>query len=72
MSCQTMCCPDLRKQTSEQVVLSAVTKALIGRGEAYSYTCVLPDEFLFKSTVMTTDFKINLSGRTRIYTPPPN
>ena len=50
----------------------AVTKALIGGG-AYSYIRVLPDEFLLKSTVMTTDFKGNSSGRTRIYeySPPP-
>ena len=50
----------------------AETKALIGGG-AYSYIRVLPDEFLLKSTVMTTDFKRNSSGRTRIYeyTPPP-
>ena len=37
MSCQTMCCPDLRKQTTEQVVLSAVTKALIGGGRLEAY-----------------------------------
>ena len=54
----------------------AVTKALIGGGGgAYSYICVLPDEFLLKSTVMTTDFKRNSSDRTRIYEysplPPP-
>ena len=50
----------------------AVTKALIGGG-AYSYIRVLSDEFLLRSTVMTTDFKRNLSGRTRIYEyPPPN
>ena len=49
------------------------SKALIGGGGAYSYIRVLPDEFLLKSTVMTTDFKRNSSGRTRIYeyTPPP-
>ena len=37
-----------------------------------SYIRVLPDEFLLKSPVMTTDFKRNSSGRTRIYeyTPP--
>ena len=51
----------------------AKTKALIGGGGVYSYIRVLPDEFLLKSTVMTTDFKRNSSGRTRIYeyTPPP-
>ena len=51
----------------------AVTKALIGGGGggAYSYIRVLPDEFLLKSTVMTTDFKRNSSGRTRIYEYPP-
>ena len=38
---------------------------------AYSYIRVLPDEFLLKSTVMTTDFKRNSSGRTRIYEYPP-
>ena len=52
----------------------AETKALIGGGGgAYSYIRVLPDEFLLKSTVMTTDVKRNSSRRTRIYeyTPPP-
>ena len=50
------------------VVTRAVTKALIGGGGgAYSYIRVLPDEFLLKSTLMTTDFKRNSSGRTRIY-----
>ena len=53
----------------------AETKALIGGGGggAYSYIRVLPDEFLLKSTVMTTDFKRNSSGRTQIYeyAPPP-
>ena len=51
----------------------AETKPLIGGGGAYSYIRVLPDEFLLKSTVMTTDFKRNSSGRTRIheYAPPP-
>ena len=51
----------------------AETKALIG-GRVYSYIRVLPDKFLLKSTVMTTDFKRNSSGRTRIYeyTPPPH
>ena len=35
-----------------------MSKALIGGGGgAYSYIRVLPDEFLLKSTVMTTDFK---------------
>ena len=55
-------------------VFRVETKALIGGGGgAYSYISVLPDEFLLKSTVMTTDFKTNSSGRTRIYeyTPPP-
>ena len=47
----------------------AVTKGLIGG--AYSYIRVLHDEFLLKSTVMTTDFKRNMSGRTRIYEYPP-
>ena len=51
--------------------VTAVTKALFGRGGAYSYIHVLPDEFLLKSTVMTTDFKRNSSGRTRIYEYPP-
>ena len=39
---------------------------------AYSYIRVLPDEFLLKSTVMTTDFKRNSSGRSEymnIHTP---
>ena len=53
----------------------AVTTALIGGGGGgeYSYIRVLPDEVLLKSTLMTTDFKRNLSGRTRIYEylPPP-
>ena len=57
-------------------IARAETKALIGGGGggAYSYIRVLPDEFLLKSTVMTTDFKRNSLGRTRIYeyTPPPN
>ena len=48
-------------------IYRAVTKALIGGGGAYSYIRFLPDEFLLKSTVMTTDFKRNSSGRTRIY-----
>ena len=63
---------------SKQMILRrAVTKALIGGGGgggANSYIRVLPDEFLLKSTVMTTDFKRNSSGRTRTYeypTPPP-
>ena len=42
-----------------------------GRGGAYSYIRVLPDvlpdEFLLKSTVMTTDVKRNSLGRTRVY-----
>ena len=61
----------------EDATSRAVTKALIGG--AYSYIRVLPDEFHLKSTVMTTDFKRNSSGRTRIYEyplppppPPPN
>ena len=53
----------------------AETKALIGGGGGgiYSYIHVLPDEFLLKSVVITVDFKINSSGRTRIYeyAPPP-
>ena len=57
------------------VIDRAETKALIGGGGggAYSYIRVLLDEFLLKSTVMTTDFKRNSSSRTRIYeyTPPP-
>ena len=36
-------------------IYRAVTKALIGGGGAYSYIRFLPDEFLLKSTVMTTD-----------------
>ena len=49
----------------------AETKALIG-GCIFIYS-LSADEFLLKSTVMTTDFKRNSSGRTRIYeyTPPP-
>ena len=46
------------------ITLRAETKALIGGGGAYSYIRVLPDEFLLKSTVMTTDFNRNSSGRT--------
>ena len=57
------------------IAYRAVTKALIGGGEgAYSYIRVLSDDFFFKSTVMTTDFKRNSAGRTRIYdypSPPP-
>ena len=58
-------------------IIRAVTKALIGgggEGGAYSYIRVLPDEFLLKSTVMTTDFKRNSSDRTQMYEyphPPP-
>ena len=47
----------------------AVPKALIGG--AYSHIRVLLDEFLLKSTVMTTNLKKNSSGRTRIYEYPP-
>ena len=50
------------------------TRALIGGGGEYSYIRVLPDEFLLKLTLMTTDFKRNSSGRTRRYEyshPPP-
>ena len=36
-------------------------------GGEYSYIRVLPDEFLFKLTLMTADFKSNLSDRTRRY-----
>ena len=50
--------------------IGAVTKVLIGGG-AYSYIRVLLNKFLLKSTVMTTDFKRNSSGRTRIYEYPP-
>ena len=50
----------------------AVTNKSVNLGGAYSYIRVLPDEFLLKSTVMTTDFKRNSSGRTRIYKLPPN
>ena len=51
----------------------AVTKALIWGGCIFIYIRDLPDECLLKSTVMTTDFKRNSSGRTRIYeyAPPP-
>ena len=50
----------------------AVTKALIGGGRVHIHIFrVLPDEFLLKSTVMTTDFKRNSSGRTPIYEYPP-
>ena len=51
---------------------SLANTAVLSMLGAYSYICVLPDEFLLKSTVMTTDFKRNSSGRTRIYeyTPP--
>ena len=49
--------------TRESIESRAETKALIGGG-AYSYIRVLPDEFLLKSTVMTTDFKRNSLGRT--------
>ena len=50
-------------------------QALIGGGGGgvYSYIHVLPDEFLLKLTLMTTDFKRNSPGRTRRYeySPPP-
>ena len=39
----------------------AVPKALIGG--AYSHIRVLPDEFLLKSTVMTTDLKKKFVGQ---------
>ena len=47
----------------------AVTRALIGWGGGgeYSHIRILPDEILLKSTLMTTDFKRNSSGRTRLY-----
>ena len=54
--------------------IRAVTKALIGRGGAYSYIRVLPDEFLLKSTVMTTVWKeIRRAEReyVNIHPPPP-
>ena len=45
-----------------------ITRALIERGGGclceYSHFCVLPDEFLFKATVIRVDFKRNWSGRT--------
>ena len=46
----------------------AVTTALINQ-----YIRVLPDVFLLKSAVMTSDFKRNSSGRTQMYesAPPP-
>ena len=44
----------------------AVTKALIWGGGLFSYIRVLIDEFLLKSTVITTDFKRSSSGRTPI------
>ena len=56
---------------SRYSIIRAETKALIG--EVHIHIRVLPDEFLLKSTVMTTDFKRNSLGRTRIYkyAPPP-
>ena len=59
--------PILPNALRSNIKFRAETKALIGGGGAYSYIRVLPDEFLLKSTVMTTDFKRNSSGRTRIY-----
>ena len=62
---------------SVKVRLMSGQRPLIGGGRAYSYIRVLFNEFLLKSTVMTTDFKRNSSGRTRIYecappsSPPP-
>ena len=47
------------------------TRALIGGGGEYSYLLVLPDEFLLKSAAIKVNFKRNSSGRTRIFTPPP-
>ena len=42
-----------------------------GEGE-YSYICVLPDEVLLKSTLMTTDFKeIRRAECEYINIPPP-
>ena len=43
------------------------TGAIIGGGGYFAHLVVLPDEFLLKSVVIRVDFKINLSGRTRIY-----
>ena len=34
---------------------------------AYSYICVMPDEFLLNSVVITVNFERNSSGGTRIY-----
>ena len=49
-------------------VSRAVTRALIGGVNIHIFALiVLPDESLLKSTLMTTDFKRNSSGRTRIY-----
>ena len=45
----------LRKFVYTNLPRRAVTKTLIGG--AYSYICVLPDEFLLKSTVMATEEK---------------
>ena len=44
----------------------AVNKALIGGGCIFIHSRSL-DEFLLKSTVMTTDFKRNSTGRTRMH-----
>ena len=49
--------------------IRAVTKAFIGGGGAYSYIRVLPDEFLLKSTVMTTE--IRRAEREYMNIPPP-
>ena len=49
-----------------------------GQGRNYAeylfYLRALPDEFLLKSTLVTTDFKRNSSGRMRRYeySPPPS
>ena len=54
-------------KTLFEILNRGETRALIGGGGEYSYIRVLPDEFLFKLTLMTADFKRNSSGRKRIY-----
>ena len=68
-------CQNLRlHKLKNRGIARGETRTLIGGGGCeYSYIRVLPDEFLFKLTLMTADFKRNSSGRTRRYeySPPP-
>ncbi len=48
------------------IIVSGITRALMGGGGVYSYICVLPELISFEMNLKTTDFKRNSSGRTRI------